>query len=140
MTKLAMLVGLIALVGLAPLAGNAAYVWKYRHTDISAVCQQIDQMIPPQSTIFGGMAFWIGLKHHTYVPYMRMTWPQAVAEFRPNIVILDDWVMMRGSHPGAWDQLRHELHDFVAHDGRLLGTVENDFYGDLKIYQIVNSK
>ena len=133
---LAALACLIVLVGITPLAGNAAYLWKYRHAKIAEVCRQIDELIPPHSTVYGGMVFWIGLQDHTYVPYMRMTWPQAVADFHPDVLILDDWVMVNGSYPGEWDKLRAELHDVAARRGKLLGTVDNDFYGTLQIYQL----
>jgi 4-amino-4-deoxy-L-arabinose transferase-like glycosyltransferase len=127
---------LFVLVGLSQIAGNAAYVWKYRHAKTEEVCHQIDALIPRNSTIYGGMAFWIGLNDHTYVPYMRMPWREALDEFHPNILILDDWVMVKGSYPGEWDALRAELHDYVDAHGKLLGEVPNDFYGDLKIYSV----
>jgi hypothetical protein len=121
---------------LTQLAGNAGYLWKFRAADTSAVCNEIDQLIPPKSTVYGGMPFWIGLKNHYYVPYMRMSWGQALDEFRPNVVILDDSVMVNGTYPGEWDALRAELHEYVDLHGTLLGRVPNDFYGDLKIYAV----
>jgi hypothetical protein len=129
---------LFAFVGVSQIVGNAAYVWKFRDARTDDVCQQINSLIPPRSTIYGAMAFWIGLKDHTYVPYMRMPWAQAVNEFRPNIVILDDSVMVKGTYPGEWDQLRTELHDYVDAHGTLLGGVSNEFYGDLKIYSVTH--
>jgi hypothetical protein len=44
--------------------------------------------------------------------------------------------MVAGSYPGEFDELRAELHEYVDAHGKLLGRVPNDFYGDLKIYQV----
>lgn len=132
-------VALFVLAGLSQFAGNVIYHWKYRTADIAGVCRQIDALIPPRSTVYGGMAFWAGLHGaHTYVPYQRMPWLQAVEEFRPSILILNDRVLIGGSYPGEFDQLRGELQDYVDAHGKLLGSVPNDFYGDLKIYEVDN--
>jgi 4-amino-4-deoxy-L-arabinose transferase-like glycosyltransferase len=129
-------VAVFFLVGFSQLTGNAAYLWKNRHADYPEVCRRLDALIPPSSTIYGGMAFWMNLRHHTYVPYMRMPWERAVQEYRPNVVILDDWVMMNGYETGEWRSLREQLQDFVAQHGTLLGEVDNSFYGNLKVYRV----
>jgi hypothetical protein len=128
---------LLALTGVSQIAGNFYYHWKFRNADIVAVCRQIDALIPEDSTVYGGMVFWAGLHQgHSYVPYQRMPWRQAIEEFQPTILILDDRIMVAGSYPGEFDELREELHDYVDLHGTLLGQVPNDFYGDLKIYAV----
>jgi hypothetical protein len=130
--------GLFMLVGLSQLAGNMIYLWQARPADVCAVCHDIDTLIPRESTVYGGMAFWIGLRNHVYVPYQRMPWQQAIDEYHPNIVILNDRVMVHGSYPGEWDSLRAELSEYVAVHGRLLGEVPNGFYGEggLKVFEV----
>jgi hypothetical protein len=127
---------LVAVVGPAQFAGNLAYLWKNRHANYPDVCRRLDSLIPPGSTVYGGMAFWTGLRHHVFVPYTRMSWDHAVSEYHPDVVILDDWVMVNGSEPGQWDELRADLHDYAERHGKLLGTVPNRFYGDLKVYRV----
>ena len=128
---------LMALTGLSQLAGNFYYHWKFRRADIAEVCRQIDALAPAGSTVYGGMVFWAGLHQgRLYVPYQRMPWQQAIEEFHPTILILDDRIMVAGSYPGEFDELRAELHEYVEGHGKLLGRVPNDFYGDLKIYEI----
>jgi 4-amino-4-deoxy-L-arabinose transferase-like glycosyltransferase len=132
-------VGLLVLAGLSQIAGNFYYHWKYRSANIAAVCRQIDSLIPAGSTVYGGMVFWAGLHQgRLYVPYQRMPWQQAIEEFNPTILILDDRIMVAGSYPGEFDELRAELHDYVDAHGKLLGQVPNDFYGELKIYEVAS--
>ncbi len=128
---------LAGLIGVSQIAGNFYYHWKFRNADIGAVCRRIDALIPERSTVYGGMVFWAGLHQgHSYVPYQRMPWRQAIEEFQPTILILDDRIMVAGSYPGEFDELREELHDYVDLHGTLLGQVPNDFYGDLKVYAV----
>jgi 4-amino-4-deoxy-L-arabinose transferase-like glycosyltransferase len=130
-------VALLVLTGVSQIAGNFYYHWKFRNADVAAVCRQIDTLVPEGSTVYGAMVFWAGLHQgHYYVPYQRMPWRQAIEEFQPTILILDDRIMVAGSYPGEFDELREELHDYVDRHGTLLGQVPNDFYGDLKIYAV----
>jgi 4-amino-4-deoxy-L-arabinose transferase-like glycosyltransferase len=129
-------VALFVLAGVSQLGGNILYLWQSRQANVSSVCREIDALIPRDSTIYGGMAFWMGLHDHLYVPYQRMPWPQAIDEFHPTIVIMDDRVMVHGSEPGEWDSLRCELSEYLEIHGRLLGSVPNSFYGDLKVYEV----
>lgn len=130
----ALAVGVVVALAGSQLAGNILYVWRHRQADVESVTREIDRLIPGSSSIYGGMALWIGLRHHRYIPYMRMTWDRAQSEYRPGVVLLDDWVMVKGSYPGEWDRLRAELRDHVRGHGRLLGIVSNPFYGDIKVY------
>lgn len=129
--------GLFTLAGLSQFAGNIYFHWKFRTANIASVCRDIDALIPPRSTVYGGLAFWIGLhRGHLYVPYQRMPWFQAREEFHSTILILNDRVLLHGSYSGEFDKLRAELQEFVDAYGRLLGAVPNELYGDLKIYEV----
>jgi 4-amino-4-deoxy-L-arabinose transferase-like glycosyltransferase len=130
--------GLFALAGFSQFAGNVLYLVKYRNADLPRLCRQVDELVPRRSTIYGGMAFWINLRQHTYIPYQRMPWKQAVEEFRPTVLILDDRVMVQGSYAGEWDALRAELHEYADRHGRLLGNVRDPFYGDLAVYEVTH--
>ncbi len=123
-------------IGVSQVAGNVVYLWKFRHADYQQVITELSTVIPEKSTIYGGMAFWLGLREHQYVPYMRTSWQQALVRYNPNIVIMDDWVMAEGGSEGEWYPLKKELDAYLTQHGKLLGEVSNEFYGDMKIYQL----
>ncbi len=74
----------------------------YRNADYQSVTSQLDEIIPENTTIYGGMSFWLGLREHRFVPYMRTPWSKAVEKYHPEIVIMDDWVMAEGGLSGEW--------------------------------------
>lgn len=128
---------LVGLIGGSQLAGNAYMLYKFRHADYHQVVTEIQQYLEPGDTIYGGMAFWLGLHDgHTFVPYMRMPWDRAVKEYQPDIVLMDDWVMMGGWVAGEWLPLRKQLLEVMKNQGTLLGEVNNPFYGDIKVYRV----
>lgn len=123
-------------IGVSQVAGNVVYLWKFRHADYDKVITELKTIIPEKSTVYGGMAFWLGLREHQYVPYMRKPWQQALQQYNPNIIIIDDWVMTEGGSKGEWYPLKVELQSYISQHGKLLGEVSNDFYGDMKVYQL----
>ena len=127
---------LVLTFGVSQLAGDGLYLWKSRSADYERVSRSVDALIPPNSVIYGGMFWWMGLREHTLVPYMRMPWQRAVREWHPGVVIADDWVMANSSTSGNWRSLRAELAAYLREHGRLLGEVDGRFYGDLKVYAV----
>jgi len=125
-------------MGVSQVAGNAVYLWKFRHADYEEVITELRAVIPEKSIIYGGMAFWLGLREHQYVPYMRTSWQQALQQYNPDIIIMDDWVMAEGGSEGEWYSLKVELDAYLTQHGKLLGEVSNSFYGNMKIYQLHN--
>ena len=82
------------------------------------------------------MTFWLGLRNHTFVTYMRTPWTEAVDRWKVNVVILDDFVMAGGGPSGEWKALRDEVYLFLQQNGQLIGEVDGGFYGELKVYSV----
>ena len=59
-------------------------------------------------------------------------------KYKANIIVKDDWHMVNGtfSNPNLWNGLRSSITEIVRTNGRLLGTVDNWFYGNIKVYKI----
>ncbi|MEM7707638.1 MAG: glycosyltransferase family 39 protein [Pseudomonadota bacterium] len=127
---------LIVVIGGSQFGGNMLYHWKYRQADYTAVVDELRRQIPPGSTVYGGMSFWLGLQEYGFVPYMRTDWDQAMQRYRPTHVIMDDWVMMGGWEDGEWRPLRTRLTQYLEQHGELVTKVANPFYGDLKLYRV----
>ena len=127
---------LVGVIGASQFAGNLFYLYRFRHADFVEVTGDLNTLIEPGTTVYGGMAFWMGFREHEYVPYMRMPWARAVAEKRPDYVIMDDWVMMGGRPEGIWKDLRVELNAYLSEHGELVGRVSNPFYGDLRVFRV----
>lgn len=132
---------LIAVVFLSLVAsqvlGNMYYLWQSRDADYETVVAKVNALLPAESkVVYGGMFWWLGLRDHTLVPYMRTSWQRALSQWDPDFVIMDDWVMVDGLDD--WSALRKELSTYLAEHGRLVGEVDGGFYGDLKIYEVVD--
>lgn len=127
---------LVLAFGVMAAAGNAVYIWKFRHADFLATSARVNTLIPAGSVVYGGMFWWPQMRQHTLVPYIRTPWPAAVERWKPNIVIMDDWVMAGGGEGGAWLRLRSELDTYLASHGRLLGEVDGGFYGRLRVFEV----
>jgi 4-amino-4-deoxy-L-arabinose transferase-like glycosyltransferase len=128
---------IVAALALSELAGNLIYLRKIRDADYNAVVAEVSRLIPADSVIYGGMFWWIGLReHYTVVPYMRMPWPRAVQDWHPTFVIMDDWVMTGNRVDDNWKPLRQELNEYLAAHGKMVGTVDGGFYGQLKIWSL----
>jgi hypothetical protein len=123
-------------LGVSQVAGNAIYLWQYRDADYLEVGRQLDAIIPDNSTIYGNMTFWLALREHTFVPYMRTPWEKAIDYWQPDVVIMNDWVMAGNGGRAGRHELRKELYAYIENHGELLGEVKNGFYGDLEVYKI----
>jgi hypothetical protein len=120
-------------LGLSQLFGNGVYLWTARKADYPKTAAALDALIPEGSRVYGSITLWMGLRHHYFVPYIRMPWEQALLEHDPDVVIMDDEEMANPER--RWTELRAELYAYLEeHDWRLLGSVEDDYYGDMKVY------
>jgi 4-amino-4-deoxy-L-arabinose transferase-like glycosyltransferase len=126
------------LFGLSQLAGNAFLLYKSRSSSYGTVQRELRQLIPPGSSVYGAITFWMALHDYTYYSYDRMPFKYAIAQRRPEYLILNDRVMVRGMGWGLddWAALRTEANEFARNRGRLVGFVRNPFYGELEIYRI----
>lgn len=129
-------VAIVLSLAVSQVAGNLIYLHRIRNADYDRVAHAVDRIIPPNSVVYGGMFWWLGLREHTVVPYMRMPWQRALREWRPTVVIMDDWVMVGGYASDDWGALRKELDAWLAEHGSLIGKVDGGFYGDLRIYSV----
>ena len=127
----------LALVLFTNIAGNAFWLYRYRHADYAEVSSQLRQVVPQGSSVYGVITFWMALHDRTYYAFERTDFDRAVAELRPQYIIMYDRVMVHGSGYGDdWAPLREKLTDFVHRRGTLAGRVANEFYGDLEIYRV----
>jgi hypothetical protein len=103
-----------------------------------AVQRELRQLIPPRSSVYGAITFWMALHDYTYYSYDRMPFEYAIAQRRPEYLVLNDRVMVRGMGWGVddWALLRTKANEFARSRGRLVGLVRNPFYGELEIYHI----
>jgi|GEM_PF-2581048 len=130
----------VGLMGVSQWAGNALFLWQNRDADYSRVITEVRNLLPEgDNRIYGEISFWMGLNDSFFVPYIRTSWQRAVTLYQPNIVIMDDWVMVGGYNDDDYSELRSELKSEMAEHGKLLGIVAGGFYGDLKIYQVDTS-
>jgi 4-amino-4-deoxy-L-arabinose transferase-like glycosyltransferase len=127
---------LVLALGASQLAGNVLSLWKSRNADYERVSKVVDSAIPTGSVVYGGIFWWLGLRQHTLVPYIRTPWQQAIREWRPSVVIMDDWVMTGADDGNLWRSLRTELGGYLHEHGHLLRNVDGGFYGHLKIYAV----
>ena len=134
--KLGALLLTLMIIGGSQFAGNLLFHWKFRSANYNAVIQELRSEIPPNSTVYGSMSFWLGLRDTLFVPYMRTNWETAENTYKPEYVIMDDRVMMGGWQSGEWKPLREELLRSMNTQGQLIKEVNNKFYGKLKLYKV----
>ena len=125
-------------VFLSQIAGNVILLSKSRAADFTAVQGQLRQLIPAEASVYGAITFWPALHDRPYYSYERMPFDYAVQKRRPQYLILNDRVMVKGMGWGLddWAKLRKEANAFARQHGRLAGRVSNSFYGDLEIYRL----
>lgn len=126
------------IVGLSQLAGNLFLLYKSRPASYVVVERELRQLIPPGSSVYGAITFWVALHDRAYYSYERMPFEYAIAKRRPEYLILNDRVMVKGMGWGLddWGKLRTTANAFAREHGELAGRVSNPFYGDLEIYRV----
>lgn len=134
--RAALVVGLI--FGVSQLAGNAIYIYRYRNADYEAVARRLREIIPASASVYGVTTFYLALHDRQYYAYVRTPFPYAIANLRPQYLILYDRVMVHGSGFGDDDyrELREQATEFVKDHATLAGRVSNEFYGDLEVYRV----
>ena len=128
----------LALVLVTQLAGNAYWLYHYRHADYAQVSKELQAIVPPGASVYGIITFWMALHDRPYYAYDRTDFDRAIAELRPQYLILYDRVMMHGSgyEEDTYARLRARVTEFVRSHAQLAGKVSNDFYGDLEVYRV----
>lgn len=131
-------VAALGLVLLTQLAGNAYWLYKSRAADYPGIARELQQIVPPQASVYGATTFWMALHDRTYYAYDRTPFEYAVTRLRPQYLILYDRVMAHGSGHGDDDfvKLRTDATNFVQTHGQFAGKVSNDFYGDMEVYRV----
>ncbi len=125
-------------LGLSSVFGNAFYLWKFRAADYEKVSVQLKEVLPANARVYGGMFLWFGLRDRTVIPYIRLPWKRALAEWKPTAVVMDDWVMQGGGDNGSWTALSKELDEYLAMHGTLVKTIDAGFYGKLRVFTLKN--
>ena len=133
----AIAIGLLFVV--SQVAGNAWWVYHFRKADYPEVSRQLRAIIPDGASAYGIITFYMALNDHPYYSYDRTPFAYAMARLHPEYLILYDRVMMNGSGFGLDDfaDLRSQLREFTSGGGATLaGEVDNEFYGNLKVYKV----
>lgn len=136
--KILVALSVLVVLGVSQVAGNILYLWRFQDADYNATTDRIEKLLKPNSVVYGSMSFWLGLKEYNLIPYIRMSWEKAADDFDANTVILNDWVM--AGNDKDWGKLRKELECYLENNGKILGTVNNSFYGDMTIFTIADQK
>jgi hypothetical protein len=120
------------------MAGNAAFLYKFRGADYSQVRRELRALIPAGESVYGAITFWMALPDRDYMAYERTPFDQAVSRLHPTYLILNDRVMTGGMGTGAddWKELREQANAYAREYGDRVGQVQNPFYGDLDVYRI----
>ena len=131
--------GVLLLVGVTQLAGNAYLLITSRKADYAGVTKSMRAIMPPGTSVYGITTFWMALQaDHRYYSYDRIPFDYAITVLRPDYLILNDRVMMHGSGFGLddFDELRASSNAFAHRSAALAGTVSSPFYGDLELYHV----
>ncbi|MBN1608697.1 MAG: glycosyltransferase family 39 protein [Polyangiaceae bacterium] len=117
--------------------GNLALVYAYRKADYEKVGRTLRAVIPPGSSVYGAITFWLALNDRDYVSYTRTALSYVLEKKPCQYWILNDRVMMEGDGSGdTWRTLRAQANTYARSHGELIAEVTNDFYGNLHIYRI----
>jgi 4-amino-4-deoxy-L-arabinose transferase-like glycosyltransferase len=132
---------LCLLYGAIGIAGNAYLVNRFKNADYVAVTAQLRQAVPEGATVYGANTFWLALHDRRYYSYDRSGFDYAIANLKPQYLILYDRVMMHGSGLGADDfgAVRTKAAAFVQAHGEKVTDISNQFYGDLAIYRVIDA-
>jgi 4-amino-4-deoxy-L-arabinose transferase-like glycosyltransferase len=128
---------LLLLWGGTQFMGNITYHVQYRDTGYYKFTRRLKTIIPEGASVFSIITFWFAFYDRPFYSYNRMSFETAIEKYHPRIFLLDDSFMVngeRGDH--QWEELRLKLHAYVSTHGALLGTVDNWFYGDIKIFEV----
>jgi 4-amino-4-deoxy-L-arabinose transferase-like glycosyltransferase len=135
--RVAAFAALLVLWGGTQLIGNVEYHWRFRSTRYYEFTDRIRSLIPENASIYSIVTFWFAFPDRQFYSYNKVPFESAKSRYHPEILLLDDDFMVNGvSGDHSWDHLRAELDDFAVKKGRLLGIVDNWFYGDIKVYRV----
>ena len=122
-------------------AGNTYLAWHFRKADSNGIAAELRRAIPAGTTVYGANTFWLALHDRRYYSFDRTPFDYAIANLKPDYLILYDRVMLHGSGTGVDDfqEARTKATAFVraAHAVKT-ATIYNPFYGDLEIYKVIN--
>jgi hypothetical protein len=113
----------------------------------------IDQVVQPGESIMGPQTYWLGLYDHSYYSWESLidyqsyapgsTIEDALRELRPDILIIDRHLaVFISDKPGQSGYGRYlhlpksELEAFLDRYATLVGQLDIDYYGPIRIYRI----
>ena len=130
--------GCALLVGLTQLTGNLILLQKSRDADYLEVASQLRSLIPPGKSVYAGGTFWMALYDHPFSSYHRVKFDYALAKRKPDYLVLNDRVMVKGMGWGIddWKDLREQSNAYAQEHGKLAGRVSSRFYGDMDVYEL----
>ena len=133
-------VALCLVYGAIGIAGNVYLVNRFKTVDYVALTAQLREAVPPGTTVYGASTFWLALNDRRYYSYDRSLFDYAIANLKPQYLILYDRVMMQGSGFGEnFGDVRTKAAAFVQTHGEKIATIPSQFYGDLEIYRVIDA-
>jgi len=136
------LIVVLSVFCLNQIAGEIYILWDHRDNDYSNFVNQMREVIPVGSRVWGSMSFWIGM--HDYPFRSQITPCEDVLEFKPEYVVLYDHETWgnRSATVGRWidrkvyDEIKGQMEKLCEERGEFLRSVDDRYYGNVKIYKI----
>lgn len=131
----------LAVVGVcfvSQLAGNVYFLHRARLADYSSVGRELRTAIPSGSRTWGAITFWMALHERPYYSWNRTPLDFAIRELKPEYLIINDRVMMRGEGLGRddWAETRLAAQAFSRDHGDRVAVVDSSFYGSLEVIRV----
>jgi len=124
-------------------AGNMYLLWQHRNGDYQGVINQIRNVIPSHSRVWGNVTFWIGLHDYPYRSQLTPVW--AIHEFRPEYLIVFDSEMWGNrsatlgrnlTRDDGFGGQRQAIEEMVGKSGMLVKEIADSTYGNIQIFEI----
>jgi 4-amino-4-deoxy-L-arabinose transferase-like glycosyltransferase len=131
-------VAVCALCIVSQVCGTVLFLRQARHADYPALTTKLRAAIPAGHSCYAAMTFQFALFDRDCHCYDRTPFSYTAEVQKPEYMILGDRVMMNGSGLGDdnFEELRKQAFAFVQRMGYLSASIEDPFYGDLRIYRI----
>jgi 4-amino-4-deoxy-L-arabinose transferase-like glycosyltransferase len=129
---------LYAVIGIA---GNLYVSNRFKGADYNTLSAQLRQVVPAGATAYGAATFWLALHDRRYYSYDRSPFDYAMANLKPQYLILNDRIMLHGSGFGEdnFSEIRTKAEAFVQSHAEKVASISNPFYGDLEVYRVTQA-
>lgn len=131
--------GLIGLLVASQLAGNLLFFRLYAGSGYQRLAARIRRIVPPEAAVYGPTTYWLALYDHVYYGSEKVPFTKARSRFRPQVYIIGAREFSEGREYHGLSRrraLQAEIKRYLAKNGRLIGQLNNAFYGKLRFYAV----